>query len=113
MTPFVNPAPLSAWMLAGFSEAYPHRPAISCSVDGGGRIRDVVRMADERVPDDRAAADRPFLGVRNRPDDRGCISRDAAEHFAIEVFENLRAALVPPAAGAGHLLSVLQRQDRR
>ena len=34
--PRVSPAPLSAWMLAGLIDAYPHPAAISCCAELGG-----------------------------------------------------------------------------
>src|SRR5437867_11735364 len=35
MMPLVRPAPLSAWMLDGLSDAYPQPSAINCSAAGG------------------------------------------------------------------------------
>ena len=40
----------------------------------------------------------------------GCIGRDAAINFAVEIFHDLGPAFFPPRVGRGHLFAVFQKQ---
>ena len=53
------------------------------------------------------------LGAVDPPRHLGHVLRDAAEHLAIELLDDLGTALLPPRIGAGDLAAVLQRQDFR
>src|SRR5580704_8894526 len=41
------------------------------------------------------------------------VARDTAEHFALEIFDDLRPSLMPPLCGGHDLLAVLERQSVR
>ena len=69
-------------------------------------------MADELLADDGVSAKRALDGPRHRPRDLGHILRHTAEHFAIEILDDLLTTGLPH-RGGGDLLPVLQRQDVR
>ena len=73
----------------------------------------VVHRANQFPADDRPSAHLELLGAVDAPRHLGHVLRDAADHFAIELFDDLGAALLPPRLGAGDLPAVLQRQDFR
>ena len=68
-------------------------------------------MTDKLLPDDRDTADHRVGGQLHFPGDLRDILRHAPENFAVEVFHDLRAALLPPHIGGSDLLAVFQRQN--
>ncbi len=79
-------------------------------LDGEFRICGVVHGADQFLTHDRSAPDLKLLGPIHAPRDLWSRARHAAEHFPIEVLDDLRSPLFPPRVRAGDLLAVLERQ---
>jgi len=76
-------------------------------------MRRVVDMSNHLAADNRMSAHRALRRVDHRPRHLRDSARYATEHFAIEVFDDLGTALLPPHVSRRDLLAVLQRQDFR
>ena len=80
---------------------------ISTVMSGYARV---VHGANQLLADHRRATDLELLRAIHTPCHLRNIRRHAADHFAIEILDNLRPALLPPHVRARDLLAVLERQ---
>src|ERR1700674_717028 len=67
-------------------------------------------MPEKLLADDRMAPNRCFDGLHYFPRHLRSVLRDAPENLALEVFDDLRSALIPPDAGLANPFAVLELQ---
>ena len=71
-------------------------------------------MANRAASVDRRLSHHPIQGLRgNRPRYSRNVLWDTANHFALEVFDNLWPSLIPPHLGRRDFLAILQGQHLR
>ncbi len=68
-------------------------------------------MPEKLLADDRMRTHLCFRRLGDFPGHFRRVLRNAAQHFAVEVFDDLRPALIPPHGRRRDLLAVLQRKN--
>src|SRR5260370_23359360 len=81
------------------------------NVDADLRVRRIIHVTRELLPDDRTRTNRRVYRVRYCPSDFGHVLGNTPEHLALEVLDNFGAALIPPHCGCRDSLAGLQGQD--
>jgi hypothetical protein len=68
-------------------------------------------VSGEFPGDHRIRADFVVYGFGDGPSDLGRVRWNAAQHFALEIFDDLRAALFPPKLRGGDGAAILEFED--
>lgn len=77
-------------------------------IDLDGRESAVIHLPDELSGMDGDIGDRTILGlVGDGPRHFGHVLGNAPDHFAFELFHNLRTPLPSPSFGSGYLVAIL------
>jgi hypothetical protein len=80
------------------------------NVDGDEWVGRIVDVADEFFGDDGNVFVHFALGTDDFPADTGNVGGNAAKDIAVEVLDDLRAALRPPDLSRGDLVTILEEE---
>jgi len=82
-------------------------------VDGDERVRGIVDVADEFFGEDGDVLVHFARGADDFPADLGNVGRNTSENIAVEIVDNLRAALGPPDLSRGDLVAIFEEERIR
>jgi hypothetical protein len=81
--------------------------------DGDERVRGIVNVADEFFGDDGDVLVHFARGADDFPADVGNLGGNTSENIAVEIVDNLRAALGPPDLSRGDLVAIFEQERIR